>query len=162
MRINVQNWARPSEIDSAGSNSSFWGEYGIWPTGVHQGSLGDCWFLASASALAEHGARVEKVFANRDRDDDGFYVFEFFLLGEPKYLVIDDRLPVMEAGAGETFLSTGTQYKTFMSGPSDYGAWWLPILEKAYAKFIKTYADLNAGNEWESLRGMTGMPVRNF
>jgi hypothetical protein len=49
-----------------------------------------------------------------------------------------------------------------MSGPSSNGAWWLPILEKAYAKYSNTYASLNGGNEWEALRAMTGMPVDNF
>lgn len=49
-----------------------------------------------------------------------------------------------------------------MSGRSENGAWWLPILEKAYAKFTKTYADLNGGFEMEALRAMTDMPVRNF
>jgi hypothetical protein len=43
---------------------------------------------------------------------------------------------------------------------SDNGAWWLPILEKAFAKFMKTYLDLHGGFEQVALRGMTGMPVR--
>lgn len=125
--------------------------------------LGDCWFLASASALAEHGARIERVFADRDRDVDGFYVFQFFLLGEPKYIVVDDRLPVMDAGSPYSYYpTTGTRYAPFSTGPSEAGAWWMPILEKGFAKFIKTYADLNGGNEWESFRAMTGMPVTNF
>lgn len=85
---------RPSQIDNAGSDFSLWGPYGIRPAGVNQGGLGDCWLLASMAALAEHPARIEKVFGNRDKDVDHFYVFEFFLLGEPKYLVLDDRLPV--------------------------------------------------------------------
>jgi hypothetical protein len=43
---------------------------------------------------------------------------------------------------------------------SDNGAWWLPILEKAFAKFMKTYLDMHGGFERVALRGMTGMPVR--
>lgn len=49
-----------------------------------------------------------------------------------------------------------------MANPSDDFAWWVPILEKAYAKFTNTYASLNGGNEWESFRAMTGMPVTNY
>lgn len=84
------------------------------------------------------------------------------MLGEPVYIVVDDTLPIMDAGAGYTYTSTGSRYATFMSGKSENGAWWLPILEKAYAKFTKTYADLNGGNEWEALRAMTGMPAKNY
>lgn len=35
-------------------------------------------------------------------------------------------------------------------------------MEKAFAKFIENYAKLGGGNEWESLRAMTGMPVKNY
>ena len=89
----IDTWKRPSEFDSDGENFSFWGENGIEPAGVKQGDLGDCWLLASASALAENPSRIEKVFADRDKQDNGFYVFQFFFLSEPKYIVVDDRLP---------------------------------------------------------------------
>lgn len=57
-------WKRPSEMGAAYSNNpwekdfpyspSLWGKKGKpIPNGVSQGSLGSCWFLASASALAE-------------------------------------------------------------------------------------------------------------
>lgn len=118
--------------------------------------------LAAAAALAEHGSRIEKVFSGQGKSNNGMYVFEFFLLGEPKYVVVDDRLPIMDAGQGYSWGSTGTRYAPFMSGPSDNGAWWLPILEKGISKFTKTYADMNGGNEWEALRAFTGMPVRNY
>ena len=42
---------------------------------------------------------------------------------------------------------------------SDAGAWWLPLLEKAMAKFLKTYLDMDGGFERVALRAMTGMPV---
>lgn len=118
---------------------------------MKQGDLGDCWFLASASALAEHPARVEKVFGNRGKSKDGFYVFEFFFLGEPKYVVVDDRLPI-EVSFGQESL--------YNAQVSDNGAWWLPILEKAFAKYTKTYLDMSGGFERVALRALTGMPTR--
>jgi len=41
-------------------------------------------------------------------------------------------------------------------------AWWLPILEKAYAKFNVNYATLNGGNPSQALRELTGMPVEMY
>jgi len=38
---------------------SFWGPKGYpVPNGIKQGSLGDCWFLAAASAMAESKERI--------------------------------------------------------------------------------------------------------
>lgn len=60
------------------------------------------------------------------------------------------------------FISTNSQYAPYMAGPSDNGAWWMPLLEKAYAKFVGTFAGINAGNGWEALRALTGMPVAHY
>lgn len=87
------------------------------------------------------------------------------MLGEPKYITVDDRLPIQDAvaiyGPGYTW-ANGSRYNAFNSGASESGAWWLPVLEKGFAKFIQTYVSLNGGNEWEALRAMAGMPVNNF
>jgi hypothetical protein len=92
MNNSIDSWARATDI--AEGDYSLWGSQGILPDGVNQGSLGDCWFLAAAAAIAEHGARIRKVFANRDYQANGYYVFELFVLGEPKWLVSDDTLPI--------------------------------------------------------------------
>lgn len=166
MNAEISDWMRPSELDDAGPGFSLWGSQGILPAGVNQGSLGDCWFLAACAALAETPERIRHVFAGREKDSQGFYVFKFYVMGVEKYAVVDDRLPTKDAeeiyGPGYSFSSTGSRYGTFMSGVSENGAWWLPILEKAYAKLTKTYADMNGGNEWEALRAMTGMPVEGY
>ena len=52
---------------------SLWGSKGVLPDGVVQGSLGDCWFLAAASALAEHPERIHKIFTNTDYSEEGIY-----------------------------------------------------------------------------------------
>ena len=43
---------------------SLWGEKGISHNDVNQGSMGNCWFLAGASAMAEDPGRLEKIFLN--------------------------------------------------------------------------------------------------
>ena len=45
---------------------------------------------------------------------------------------------------------------------SPYGAWWVPILEKAAAKFFGTYENINGGRRSESLYLMTGMPTIRY
>ena len=61
--MEISDWEPPTEIVG---HSSLWGPNGISPAGVYQSLvLGDCWFLSAASALAEHPARIEKLFSNR-------------------------------------------------------------------------------------------------
>lgn len=45
--------------------------------------------------------------------------------------------------------------------PSKNGAWWVPLLEKAYAKFTGTYIHLNGGHAVQALHAFTGMPMRS-
>jgi hypothetical protein len=41
--------------------------------GVQQGGLGDCWFLASAAALAEYPERIMKIFSNKEYSKEGIF-----------------------------------------------------------------------------------------
>lgn len=43
---------------------------------------------------------------------------------------------------------------------SPNGAWWGPLLEKAYCKMNVNCANINAGTPLASLRDLTGMPVK--
>jgi hypothetical protein len=94
----VAAWKRPSELD--GSAPSLWGSRGVLPDGVTQGLLGDCWFLASAAALAEHPERIKKIFTNKEYSAEGIFEFTFHKQGKPVKEVVDDRLPVMTWGRG--------------------------------------------------------------
>ena len=55
-------WIRPTEMgEGYPSEPSMWGEFGKpIPNGINQGGLGDCWFLAAASAVAEQPERVHR------------------------------------------------------------------------------------------------------
>jgi|APSaa5957512535_1039671.scaffolds.fasta_scaffold49835_3 hypothetical protein len=55
-------WKRPSEIVKKGTSPNLWGTHGISVQVSEQGSLGDCWFLSTASALAEVPGRIKKIF----------------------------------------------------------------------------------------------------
>ena len=40
--------------------------------------------------------------------------------------------------------------------PSPYGAWWLVLLEKAFAKMNLDYLNLDGGMQYEAMRALTG------
>ena len=65
-------WARPSEMQSTDPN--LWGMEGeTRPSAAQQGGLGDCWFLAAASALAEFPDRIKKIFTNTGYSNVGVF-----------------------------------------------------------------------------------------
>lgn len=61
MYQKVNLWQRPGEGDED-EEASLFGAEGVLPNGVTQGNLGDCWFLASAAALAEFPYRIKRIF----------------------------------------------------------------------------------------------------
>lgn len=74
----------------------------------------------------------------------------FYHKGMPKIVTIDDLLPLNSSG------------QPFNAKKSWNGAWWLPLLEKAYAKFNVNYSNLGGGLPGQALRELTGMPVEVF
>jgi len=142
----MTGWARPSEIQKSSGNNGAVSLYGSTgrptPGGINQGSLGDCWFLSSASALAEYPERIERIFTNTKYDDNGAFEVNLYWKGQPIKEIVDDRIPVREIPRG--YVGAGSKNPVNGAQGSN-GGWWLPILEKAYAKFNTNYANLNGG-----------------
>jgi calpain-15 len=103
--------------------------------------------LTAATALAEYPSRVKKIFKYNYYPKEGIFAIQFYYLGQPIVITIDDRLPLLENGTPVN------------ARPSSQGAWWLVILEKAYAKMNLNYANLDGGMQYEAMRALTGQPI---
>lgn len=69
----------------------------------------------------------------------GIYRFKFFRLGEWIDVIIDDDIPTLNR-----------------ANPSSEGEWWLPLLEKAYAKFSGSYKNMNGVSLSWALQELSG------
>lgn len=154
----VTGWARPSEISA--TPPSLWGEQGVSPAGSRQGTLGDCWFLSTCAAIAENGDRIKKIFTNTEYPANGMFQLKFHVNGAEQLVVIDDRLAVTE-GKDPGFTNFGVK-KATNANVSAHGAWWLPILEKGFAKLVTNYHNMNGGASVEAFHLLTGMPTIDF
>ena len=87
------SWVRA--IDRFPDNQ-FWGTDGITPMDIRQGAIGDCWFMAAASALAEKPNRLEKIFLNADgkMSKEAIYGINIYTLGVKHTVIVDDFLPL--------------------------------------------------------------------
>ncbi|KAM9054520.1 calpain-14 [Megaptera novaeangliae] len=112
-----------------------------------QGLVGDCWFLAALQALTLHQDILSRVIPLNQSFTEkyaGIFRFWFWHFGQWVPVVVDDRLPVKEAGQ-----------LVFVSSPYK-NLFWGALLEKAYAKLSGSYEDLQRKQVSEALVDFTG------
>jgi len=150
-----------SLYDKFGSSKTLWGSDGITPADVRQGGLGDCWFLAAASAIAEVPHRMEKMFLNDQNElkANGIYGVNMYTLGVPNTIIVDDLIPLRRNSDG----SAGGTVFTHWGGESGArNAAWMPILEKVFAKYHGNYAHLSGGWMDAAVRSLWGSPSKSI
>ncbi|XP_025117093.2 calpain-14 isoform X1 [Bubalus bubalis] len=136
-------WRRPPELHS---NPLFYSAKAK-RLDLCQGLVGDCWFLAALQALSLHQdilSRVVPLNQSFTKKYAGIFQFWFWHFGKWVPVVVDDRLPVNEAGQ---LVFVSSTYKNLF---------WGALLEKAYAKLSGSYEDLQRGQVSEALVDFTG------
>jgi len=93
--------------------------------------------MAACHTLSKIPSRVENLFLNLENklSPNGIYGVNFYLLGVPHTVIIDDFLPLTAGNTAGTF-------KTYFAGISPDSALWVPLLEKAFAKLYGNYAHI--------------------
>ncbi|CAH1781191.1 unnamed protein product [Owenia fusiformis] len=141
-------WKRPKDIVT--DPKLFVG--GTESGDVTQGSLGNCWFVASCSCLAQEKEVWQKVIPDhKDQEWDaehpekycGIFHFNFWRYGEWIDVVIDDFLPTVNG-------------KLVYVHSKSKNEFWSALLEKAYAKLFGSYEALDGGELSEALEDFTG------
>ena len=142
---NAYTWKRASDI----YNPLFIFDDGIEPSDVNQGSLGDCYFLATLSSLAEVPHRVKAMFVTDTINSAGIYMVRFFLNGQDTPVVVDDYLPCKPDGK----LAFASCRENEI---------WVPILEKAWAKLHGTFARTEGGLPSFAATHIMGVPAEAY
>ncbi|XP_077534064.1 calpain-A-like [Haemaphysalis longicornis] len=138
-------WKRPFEITDV---PAFVTE-GFSRFDAQQGSLGNCWVVASISSLTLHEDLFNSVVPQGQSFAEGEYagIFHFRLWKANRWIdvVVDDRLPYSEDHGCLVFMTSSTTHE-----------FWSALLEKAYAKLHGGYASLEGGTGAEALETLTG------
>ncbi|CAE8635468.1 unnamed protein product [Polarella glacialis] len=170
-----------SELKAVGSNSRIVWE-GLSAADLAQGSVGNCWLVASIAALAERSSDVRKLFLESD-PAAGRYVVQLYDMGKACWerVEIDDfvpctqeddwsKIPFREDADGKRVYIYQDVYDA--AGQKKVPRKWVPLfgkpngrqvwallLEKAMAKFVGSYALLAGGSEPYAFMALTGFPV---
>jgi len=133
----------------------------IEPADIMQGEVGDCWLLSAMSAMAEFPGHIQWLLHQESSvphhdlqlHDDGKYAVRLFDVGTKawKDIVIDDSIPFL-VGIREGF---GLFAQPLLSRPKDDEAWCL-LLEKAMAKHLGSYGNLDGGDSVYAWAAWTG------
>ena len=84
--VNDLEWRRASQIFKDEKYLLFEGT--IEMADINQGSLGDCYFLASAAALTEYPKLIYKMFKTKEINKEGYFEIIFFIDGKGEDIVI--------------------------------------------------------------------------
>uniref|UniRef100_A0A3Q3WBK0 Calpain catalytic domain-containing protein n=1 Tax=Mola mola TaxID=94237 RepID=A0A3Q3WBK0_MOLML len=108
-------------------------------------SPGNCWFLAAVSSLTFHKNLMVQVVPMEQsfNRNAGIFHFRFWRFGKWVDVVIDDYLPTLDNSLLSVRSKSGNEF-------------WVPLLEKAYAKVCGSYADMNAGLPSEAFLDFSG------
>ncbi|XP_073214949.1 calpain-6 isoform X2 [Lepidochelys kempii] len=141
-------WKRPKEL----CEDPHLFVNGISAHDLHQGKLGNCWFVAACSCLALRENLWQRVIPNfkeqewdskRPQKYAGIFHFQFWYFGQWTDVVIDDRLPTIN---GELIYCHSNMENEF----------WSALLEKAYAKLAESYEALDGGTAADAIIDFTG------
>nr|XP_002120374.1 calpain-A-like [Ciona intestinalis] len=114
---------------------------------IIQGMLGNCWWLASSAAICRSSKHIQKVVPGDQvmtgPDYVGMFHFRFWRFGQWVDVIVDDNLPTLRGS-----LCFGRS-----ANPDEF---WLPLMEKAYAKVHGSYQATEGGFTQDGMEDLTG------
>ncbi|TYZ68723.1 hypothetical protein PybrP1_001158, partial [[Pythium] brassicae (nom. inval.)] len=132
---------------------------GTDPDDVMVGRLNDSWLLSAISIIAASGgvddgkvdALIDRLFITKQTSLTGGYAVRIFKNCQWETVVVDDHFPVL----ADTFKSAPCAGAAFAHS-KDFEELWVPLLEKAVAKYYGGYAALERGYVHHALKDLTG------
>jgi len=134
----ITSWKRISELST---NPQVFVDH-LNAGDVDQGYLGDCYLLGSMSVIATRKSILRPLFVYSNAEH-GIYQVKFFKNGEWRIVTVDEWLPMH----GNNLAYAHCAHKD---------EFWVPLMEKAYAKLHGCYEAIEGGNSAAAMTDLTG------
>ncbi|EEY65507.1 uncharacterized protein PITG_02997 [Phytophthora infestans T30-4] len=140
---------------------------GTDPDDVRVGRLDDAWLLSALSIMAASGGvddgkvdeLIDRLFVTKQTSLTGAYALRLYQNCQWETVIVDDYFPVLYDSAGldaggdaELSVSAGAAF----AHSRDFEELWVPLVEKAFAKYCGGYAALEGGYVHHALRVLSG------
>lgn len=89
------------------------------------------------------------MFEQKKYPTEGIFAVSVYVKGRKEYVTVDDLFPTYGN-------------KVAFAKPTEDNGWWVPILEKVYAKVNVNYESISSGSQAEAARFLTGAPAREY
>jgi calpain-15 len=120
----------------------------VKPGDVSQGQIGDCYFMATLSALAAfHPQIISDMFITKEFNEAGIYAMKVYVNGHRQVVVVDDYIPYYKWARAPAFAKKETLNI------------WPILIEKAWAKVCWCYEGIISGHAKEALEFL--LPYQN-
>lgn len=162
---NVVGWEVATSINPS---VELYGHSGTDPSDIFQGVISDGWLLSSLSILSAAttlnknqnkriNPLIRNIIYNKHTSKTGAYLIKLYKNAVWHQLLIDDYFPILDkiyhankcAGAAMAYCS-------------DFDKLWVPLIEKAFAKYYGAYASLEVGYVHQALYMLTGYPAEEI
>ncbi|KAK6028961.1 calpain family cysteine protease, partial [Ostertagia ostertagi] len=141
-------WLRPEQMYTKDGRAWPWTVFrDPRSSDIEQGCLGDCWLLSAMALIAERPDVLEHILLTKEYSCFGVYQVRLCIDGQWKIVLVDDFFPCRVESRSIAF-ADGRKNQL-----------WVPLIEKALAKQLGSYARLRAGRTIEGLATLTGAPV---
>ncbi|CAE7494838.1 Capn15 [Symbiodinium microadriaticum] len=122
------------------------------PSDICQEAFGNCWLLSALASLSNKHSTIENSFVTREFNPRGKYVLRLWDSPNEKYVnvAVDDFIPVDKR----------TQQPAFTENNGN--EMWVMIMEKAFAKYMGSYAATEGGYSLYAMHTITGGTVNSF
>jgi len=101
--------------------------------------------------MAEWPDRIKKVFITKSKSRSGAYSMKICDLGVWRTVTVDDYIPLSRRSGKPAFAKNKNQNEM-----------WVILLEKAYSKLYRGYANIEGGIMTETMHDLTGAPTASY
>jgi len=119
----------------------------IGPSNIIQMELGNCYFLSALASASQYPSLIQRLFRHKYSSKSiGYYEVILFIDGEWQVVILDDWLVV---------IGGSVPIKAKFAQTEDYRIW-VMLLEKAWAKVNRGYANIVTGHIEDALYSIMG------
>lgn len=164
----VKQEVRPEDLFVKGADDK--DSSGIDPYDIIQGALGNCYFMCSLSAIAKSAGGPQKIKDMIKYNGDGTYTVKLY---RPIKTRTRDELKnrsvattvgyeAVDVVVGADVWYDNNEDNALYARSQDKNEMWPLIIEKAFAKLMGGYDEIDAGFSHEAYEVLTGTPRRSY